>query len=58
MADMLLSNYVTKSAMENRVKDKKLSHSEISNMLRSENPGVQGLSERSVRRFCTKHSIL
>lgn len=33
------------------------SHKEVSILLRQAYPGVDGLSERSVRRFCAQHSI-
>ena len=34
-----------------------ISHSEISYRLRRRHPGVRGLSERSVRRFCFEHDL-
>lgn len=36
--------------------DKK-SHKEISDIFKSMYPGVRGLSERSVKRFCSKHNM-
>jgi hypothetical protein len=36
---------------------RKLTHKQISEELQRENPGVRGLSEMSVRRFCSKHNI-
>ena len=36
---------------------RKLTHKQISEELQRENPGVRGLSEMSVRRFCFKHNI-
>jgi len=39
------------------VENDKKSHKEVSILLRQAYPGVDGLSERSVRRFCAQHSI-
>ena len=39
------------------VENDKKSHKEVSILLRQAYPGVNGLSERSVRRFCAQHSI-
>ena len=36
---------------------RKLSHKEISDELQQRNPGMRGLSEMSVRRFCHLHNI-
>ena len=40
-----------------RMVEEGISHSEISYRLRRRHPGVRGLSERSVRRFCFEHDI-
>ena len=47
-----IDNYLRKL-----VEDDKKSHKEVSILLQQAYPGVNGLSERSVRRFCAKHSI-
>ena len=39
------------------VENDKKSHKEVSILLQQAYPGVNGLSERSVRRFCAQHSI-
>ncbi|XP_062521120.1 uncharacterized protein LOC134196056 [Corticium candelabrum] len=41
-----------------RMVEEGISHSEISYRLRRRHPGVRGLSERSVRRFCFEYDIL
>ena len=57
MADMNIFRYVSKLEMEDMVWKNNMTFKEISDQLQGENPGVTGLSERSVRRYCTENNI-
>ena len=52
-----VSKFITVNEMRELVIVKDLSYSEVSNMLQERNLGVKGISERSVRHFCTSNNI-
>ena len=51
------SRYRYDKYLRKLVENDKKSHKEVSILLRQAYPGVNRLSERSVRRFCAQHSI-
>ena len=53
----VMDKIVSVEAVRDLVVRKKLTHKQISEELRRANPGVRGLSEMSVRRFCSAHDI-
>ena len=54
---MEVSKFISVNEMRELVIVKDLSYSDVSNMLQERNPGVKGISERSVRHFCTSNNI-
>ena len=50
-----MENVVTARYMKELVEGK--THKEVADVLRQQHPGVNGLSERSVRRFCATKGI-
>lgn len=54
---MAIESLGVASCLRKLVENDKKSHKEVSILLRQAYPGVDGLSERSVRRFCAQHSI-
>ena len=48
---------VNENLVLDSIENQKLSYEQVSSVLRETFPGVQGLSSRSVRRFCSKRSI-
>ena len=54
---MAVSKIFSVDKMKEFVIVKDLSHSDVSNMLQEKNPDVKGISEISVKRFCTSNNI-
>ena len=52
-----MEEYVSVDEIRNFVFKRKMTHKQISEELQQRNPGVRGLSEMSVRRFCSKYNI-
>ena len=52
-----IEKVVTVSYIKKRVEKQAKTHREVSEMLRQRYPGVEGLSEGSVRRYCATNSI-
>ena len=48
---------VTLRYVSELVEEQEKTHREVSDILRQEHPGVHGLSERSVRRYCATNGI-
>ena len=54
---MAVSKFIFVDEMKELVIVKDLFYSDVSNMLQEKNPDVKGISERSVRHFCTSNNI-
>ena len=54
---MAVSKFVSVDEMKELVIVKELPYSDVSNILQENNPDAKGISERSVRRFCTYTNI-
>ena len=52
-----IEQVVTVRYVREHVEGQEKTHREVSDILRQEHPGVQGLSERSVRRYCATNGI-
>ena len=52
-----IDNFVPASYVKDLVEKEKKTHKEVSEILRQVYPGVDGLSERSVRRYCATYGI-
>ena len=52
-----VENVVTARYVKELVEEKGKTHKEVADILRQQYPGVNGLSERSVRRFCATNGI-
>ena len=52
-----IEQVVTVRYVRELVEEQEKTHREVSDILRQEHPGVQGLSERSVRRYCATNGI-
>ena len=52
-----MENVVTARYMKELVEEQDKTHKEVADILRQQHPGVNGLSERSVRRFCAMKGI-
>ena len=52
-----IEKVVTDSYIKELVEKEAKTHREVSEILRQRYPGVEGLSERSVRRYCAKNNI-
>ena len=53
---MAVSKFISVDGMKELVIEKDLSYSDVSSMLQEKNPDVKGISERSVRNFCTSNN--
>ena len=54
---MAVSKFISVDEMKELVIVKDLPYSDVSNMLQKKNPDVKGISERSVRRFCSSNNV-
>ena len=54
---MAVSKFISVNEMKELVIVKDLPYSDVSNMLQKKNPDVKGISERSVRRFCSSNNV-
>ena len=54
---MAIESLSVEGYLRKLVEEDKKSHKEVSIILRQTYPGVDGFSERSVRRFCAKYNI-
>ena len=52
-----IENVVTVSYIKKLVEKQAKTHREVSDILKQRYPGVEGLSERSVRRYCATNNI-
>ena len=52
-----IEKIVTARYVKELVEEKGKTHREVSDILRQQHPGVNGLSERGVRRFCATNHI-
>ena len=52
-----MENVVTARYVKELVEEQGKTHREVADILRQQHPGVNGLSERSVRRFCATNGI-
>ena len=52
-----IEKVVTASYIKELVEKQAKTHKEVSDILRQGYPGVEGLSERSVRRYCATNNI-
>ena len=52
-----IEQVVTVRYVRELVEEQEKTHREVSDILRQEHPGVQGLSERSVHRYCATNGI-
>jgi len=52
-----MENVVTARYVKELVEEQGKTHKEVADILRQQHPGVNGLSERSVRRFCATNGI-
>jgi len=52
-----IEKVVTANYIKELVEKQAKTHKEVSEILRQRYPGVEGLSERSVRRFCATNNI-
>lgn len=52
-----IEEVVTASYVKELVEEQGKTHREVSDILREQHAGVNGLSERSVRRFCATNGI-
>ena len=54
---MAVSKFLSFNEAKELVIVKDFSYSDVSNMLQEKNPDYTGVSERSIRRFCTSINI-
>ena len=54
---MAISKFISADEMKELVIVKSLSYSDVSNMSREKNPHAKGISDKSVRCFCTSNKI-
>ena len=52
-----MENVVMACYMKELVEEQDKTHKEVADILRQQHPGLNGLSERSVRRFCAMNGI-